>query len=117
MTCNGLSARRDCVRAIAGPGRRPPARRVERAAGLRARDRGAGFLVDGGPVRSVIDARTSTGSAWCIRGEIGMDAQTTGWMARIRTACVTFFGSGDRRARDPGARAAALELEPRGRDG
>jgi len=25
------------------------------------------------------------------KGEIGMDAQTTGWMARIRTACVALF--------------------------
>jgi len=45
-----------------------------------------------------------------------MDAQTTGWMARIRTACVALFGSGDRRTRDPGARAAALELDLRERD-
>jgi len=45
-----------------------------------------------------------------------MDAQTTGWMARIRTACVALFGSGDRRALDPGARAAALELDLRERD-
>ncbi len=45
-----------------------------------------------------------------------MDAQTTGWMARIRTACVALCGSGDRRARDPGARAAALELDLRERD-
>jgi len=41
-----------------------------------------------------------------------MDAQTTGWMTRIRTACVALFGSGDRRAR-----AAALELDLRERDG
>jgi len=45
-----------------------------------------------------------------------MDAQTTGWMARIRTACVALFGSGDRRARDPAARAAALQLDLRERD-
>ncbi|MDP2708205.1 MAG: hypothetical protein Q8O70_11990 [Burkholderiales bacterium] len=45
-----------------------------------------------------------------------MDAQTTGWMARIRTACVALFGSSDRRARDPGARARALELDLRERD-
>jgi molecular chaperone GrpE (heat shock protein) len=45
-----------------------------------------------------------------------MDAQTTGWMVRIRTACVALFGSGDRRAHDPGARAAALELDLRERD-
>ena len=45
-----------------------------------------------------------------------MDAQITGWMARIRTACVALFGSGERRARDPGARAAALELDLRERD-
>ena len=45
-----------------------------------------------------------------------MDAQTTGWMARIRTACVALFGSSDRRARDPAARAAALELDLRERD-
>lgn len=40
-----------------------------------------------------------------------MDAQTTGVMARIRTACVALFGSGDQRARDSGARAGARELE------
>src|SRR3990170_1376051 len=51
-----------------------------------------------------------------VRGEIGMDAQTTGWMSRIRTACVALFGSGGRRALDPGARAAALELDLRERD-
>lgn len=45
-----------------------------------------------------------------------MDAQITGWMARIRTACVALFGSGDRRARDPAARAATLELDLRERD-
>ena len=45
-----------------------------------------------------------------------MNAQTTGWMARIRTACVALFGSDAGRARDPGARAAALELDLRERD-
>ena len=45
-----------------------------------------------------------------------MDAQTTGWMERIRTACVALFGSADRRTRDPGARAAELELDLRERD-
>ena len=46
-----------------------------------------------------------------------MDAQITGWMARIRTACVALFATADQRVRDPGARAAALELDLRERDG
>ncbi len=45
-----------------------------------------------------------------------MVAQTTSVMARIRTACIALFGSGDQRARDPGARAGALELDLRERD-
>lgn len=46
-----------------------------------------------------------------------MDGQTTGWMARIRTAGAVLFGNFDRRAFDPGSRAAALELDLRERDG
>ena len=51
-----------------------------------------------------------------VTGGIGMDARTTGWMARIRTACVALFGNGDRCTRDSGARAWALELDLRERD-